>query len=231
MVIFNNVPITSFPGLMVEDIHVSPIQLQSIARERPIRFGAELERISGGVRTVTISFALLDMDKTSRSLLLMSLTRWARSAVPGKLQIVGYPDMHLMAAATDIPTPSMRQWWEDGLKVVFTAYEPYWISDVEQTAVCGQTFMVGGSAPPLMRITRTLSSQANNQSWSDGTDTITLTQVPAGLLTIDLDKQTIDVGGTSIMDKYTIESRFILPHIGSMNISGTGNVVWQERWE
>ena len=232
MLTFNGVSIESFPHLMIEDILVSPIQLTPLVRQRPVRFGAEYVRMSGGQRTVTVSFALLNPDRYVRSVTMRDIVKWARSAEPGRLCLMDVPGMHLNAVCTSVPSPSMRQWWEDSLKLVFTAYDPYWTSDDEKTVSCGTAFTVRGSAPPLMKITRTLSSAASTaQSWSDGTDTITLSQVPAGNLTIDLDTQTIDVGGTSVMDKYTFGSSFIRPHVGAMTITGTGTVAWRERWE
>ncbi len=231
MLFFNDVSISSFPGLMVEDIRVSPIQYAPLARQRPIRFGAEFVRISGGSRTVAVTFAVLEQDREARAMLLMDVRKWARSVDIGKLQVTGYPDMHLMAGCTEFSEHSSRQWWEDSLKVVFTAYEPYWLSDDEKSVPCGTDVLIAGSAPPKMRIVRTLSSAASNQSWSDGTDTITLSSVPAGRLTIDLDRQTIDVDGQSVMSGFTFGSSFIRPKIGQMNISGAGTVIWQERWE
>lgn len=231
MLFFNNVSIATFPGLLVEDIHVSAIPLNPIVRERPVAFGAEYERMAGGVRTVTVTFAVLTMDRTKRTLLLMDVIKWARSVEVGKLQLSDHPGMYLMATLTEAPSPSTRQWWEDQLKLVFTAFEPFWISDAEKRTACGGLMTISGSAPPQMKIVHTYASQASNQSWSDGENTITLSTVPAGQLTIDLDKQLIDVDGVSVMQYFTFGSRFIKPHINHMTITGPGEVRWRERWE
>lgn len=232
MVIFNNVSIEEIPGLMVEDIQVSPIELSPLMRQRPIRFGADYVRITGGTRTVTVSFALLQMDRDYRSKLLMEVTKWARTDTPGKLQVTGYNDMYLMALCTQLPAPSSRQWWEDGLKVVFTAFEPYWISETVKSAQVNESFTVMGTAPPLMRIEKTISQVIQNVSWACGGDTMLFTDLPAGSLVIDLDRQTAVVGSTNVMDRFTLGSTFIRPRPGGQLILGTsGTIFWQERWE
>ena len=232
MVIFNNVSIEEIPGLMVEDIQVSPIELSPLMRQRPIRFGADYVRITGGTRTVTVSFALLQMDRDYRSKLLMEVTKWARTDTPGKLQVTGYNDMYLMALCTQLPAPSSRQWWEDGLKVVFTAFEPYWIGEEMHRAYVNEPFNTGGTAPPLMKIVRTFQQTTNNVSWTSGGDTMFFTDIPAGRLEIDLEKQTAAVGSTSVMDRFTLGSTFIRPKPGGQLILGTSaTIFWQERWE
>ena len=82
-----------------------------------------------------------------------------------------------------------------------------------------------------MRITRTLSAQATNQSYSDGTNTMTFSAIPAGNMVIDLNRKTAAVGTTSIMSAYGFTSSFIPPSTGGMTITGTGTVRWRERWE
>ena len=80
-----------------------------------------------------------------------------------------------------------------------------------------------------MRIEDTLSSAAQ-RIYSDGTDTMTFTLVPAGDLVIDLNNQTAAVGGTSCMDQFTFASTFIQPKTGTQTITGSGTVYWRERW-
>jgi hypothetical protein len=82
-----------------------------------------------------------------------------------------------------------------------------------------------------MRITRTLDDAATNQAYSDGTDTMTFSSIPAGGLVIDLNRQTAAVGTTSIMQYFGLTSSFIFPRVGSMTITGTGTVQWRERWK
>ena len=55
-------------------------------------------------------------------------------------------------------------------------------------------------------------------------------QIPAGKLLIDLNRQTAEVSGTSIMQNFGKTSKFIEPRTGNILITGTGTVVYRERW-
>ena len=77
----------------------------------------------------------------------------------------------------------------------------------------------------------TLASAALDQSYSDGIRTMTFSEIPAGKLVLDLNRQTAAVDGSSIMSAYSFDSSFIYPHVGRYTIAGTGTVVWSERWE
>lgn len=232
MIYFDGKALESVAPVKIEDIRVSPVQLTAVARQRPIRWGADFVRMTGGSRTVTITFALLTNDRTMRERQLMGITKWARSDTPKRLSLPFRDNMYLECVCTNLPEPSTRQWWESRLTIAFTTFDnPYWTSTQEKNAACGSAVYIGGNAPPIMRIERTLSAQATNQSYSDGTDTMTFTTVPAGKLTIDLNRQTADVGGTSVMQYYSYDSHFIIPQTGTQTITGTGTVYWRERWE
>ena len=88
-----------------------------------------------------------------------------------------------------------------------------------------------------MRIERTLSSSASNQSYGitvpQGTslETMSFTTIPAGNLVIDLNNQTAYVGAANIMEFYTAFSSFIIPRVGTQTITGTGTVKYRERFE
>lgn len=229
---FNGVSLESVAPVRIDDIKVSPIQLAAVSRPRPVRFGADFVRMQGGSRTVAISFALLTSDFEDRQDQLRAITAWARSDEPKRLVLPYHEDLYLECVCTTLPEPSTRQWWENSLMIVFTAFgNPYWTATTEKTESCGNAFTVGGNAPPLMRITRTLGSAASSQAWSDGTDTMTFSTVPAGDLVIDLNRQTAAVDGASIMQYYSYSSAFIQPKTGAQTITGTGTVHWTERWE
>lgn len=232
MIYFNSRALEAIAPVKIEDIRVSPISMNATARQRPISWGQQFVRMTGGARTVTITFALLTNDHTTRQRQLQQITQWARSDKPGKLSLPFRDNMYLECICTQLPEPSTRQWWESRLGLTFTTMDnPYWTSIAEKSAACGTTFFVGGGAPPLMRIERSLTAAANNQSYSDGTDTMTFSSIPAGALEIDLNRQTAAVDGTSIMPQYTFDSSFILPKIGTQTVIGTGTVYWRERWE
>ena len=67
MIIFDGVSIDSVAPVMVEDVRVSPIQMSAVARQRPIRWGADFVRLGGGSRTVAVTFALIDENMESRA--------------------------------------------------------------------------------------------------------------------------------------------------------------------
>ena len=234
MILFRNVDLeTAVPGILIEDVRISPIQLSPTMRQRPILPGADFVRMVQGTRTVEITFGLPEQDMRERREMLDAVTKWARSDTP---QPIAFPFLYtgrnLDVICTSLPEPSARQWWESRLSIVFTAFDPFFYSSVEKSAACGTAFSVGGDAPPVMRIERTLSAAASDQSYSDGTHTMTFSTVPAGNLVIDLNKQTAAVGGVSIMQYWPLTgASFIIPKTGAMTITGTGTVKWRERWQ
>ena len=82
----------------------------------------------------------------------------------------------------------------------------------------------------MMRIERTLASAVANQTYASGGKSMFFEQIPAGRMLIDLNKQTAEVSGTSIMQYFGKTSKFIEPRTGNITISGTGTVVYRERW-
>ena len=234
MIYFDGKTLESVAPVRLLDILVSPIQMNPTVRTRPIRAGSDLVRMVYGTRSVSINFALLTNDMNVRQRQLMDIRKWAVSDHEERLTIPNYPNMYLDCVCTALPEPSTRQWWESKLRIVFTAYDnPFWTSVWEKSASCGNDpFYVGGDAPPLMRIETTLGA-SDAPVYSDGTDSMTFgtyTGRPTGTLVVDLNRQTADVGGTSIMTGYTFASRFIQPKTGAMTITGTGTVKWRERW-
>lgn len=232
MITFNGMALEQVAPVKIVDIRVSPIAMTPVARQRPVTWGADFVRMGGGSRTVAIEFALLTDDRDTRQNQLAAVTSWARSDKPGKLMLPNRRGAYLEVICTALPEPSLRQWWESKLRIVFTTYDnPYWTSVAEKSVACGTAFTVLGDAPPLMRIERTLSAAASNQAYSNGTETMTFSSIPAGNMVIDLNRQTATVGNTSIMQYYTFTSSFIIPHKGTQTITGTGTVKWRERWD
>lgn len=232
MIEFNGVGLESICPVKIDDIEVSPIRMNATARQRPVRWGADFVRLTGGSRTVTITFALLTMDANMRRRQMNHITAWARSDQPQKLTLPTFPGVYLECICTELPVPSMRQWFQDKMRIVFTTFDnPFWTDIAEKSAPCGTAFYVEGTAEPLMRIERTLSSAASNQAYANGSETMSFTTIPKGSLVIDLNKQTAAVGNTSIMQYYKLNSAFLLPRTGQQTITGTGTIKWRERWE
>lgn len=233
MVKFGNTFLTKVVPVDIEDIVVSPIQLNPVARPRPVAFGSEFVRMSGATRNVTITFALLELDINARESAMQDLRDWAKIGTQQTLSLPQFSDRHLECVCTQLPDHSYRKWWENKLKIVFTCFDnPYWTSNDLIDVACGTKFTVGGSAPPLMTIERNGSSKLTNQSYtSNRGKTMTFTTIPAGSLVIDLNRQTAAIGTTSIMQYYTPTSAWIEPYVGSNQyINGNGRVKYRERW-
>jgi hypothetical protein len=232
MILFNGIALEQVAPVKIVDILVSPIQMTATARQRPVTWGADFVRMTGGSRTVSIEFALLTDNRDTRQAQLLEITRWARSDAPGRLEIPNRRGVYLEAICTALPSPSLRQWWESKLRIVFTTFDnPYFTSSTERSVACGTPFIALGDAPPLMRIERTLSSTASNQTYGNGSESMTFSTIPAGNMVIDLNRQTAAVGNTNIMQYYAFGSSFLLPRTGIQTITGTGTVKWRERWE
>lgn len=232
MIFYNGISLKSVADVKIEDIRVSPIQYNPVTRPRTIRGGSVFIRNRAGTRTVTITFALLKDDEINRQKALDAISLWAKTDREYRLELQGHPERYLMAVCTAKPEPSLRQWWESKLRLVFTCFDnPYWNALSEKTANCGSDFFVLGDAEPIMRIERTLSGSASNQSYTSDGKTMTFSTIPAGNMIIDLNDQTAYVGNTDIMQYYNVNSRFIIPKTGTMKITGTGTIKYRERWE
>ena len=232
MITFNNKDIDAIAPVKIEDIVVSPIQLNPVARQRAIKFGSDFVRIGGGVRTVTITFALLEIDIGERENMLQDLRDWAYTEKERTMQLPMFPTRHLECICTSFPDTSYRKWWENKLRFEFTCFNnPYWTSNEQVEVATGTTFSIGGSAPPLITIERSGATKLTNQTFSTKSESMTFSQIPAGSLVIDLNKQTAKIGSTSIMQYYAPSSKWLVPKVGANQyINGVGSVKYRERW-
>lgn len=233
MIVFDGISLNSIAGIKVKDVQVYPIEYDEMTRPRAIRAGSVFVRSRAGTRKVVITFGLLEENDINRQAALLAVSQWAKNDREYKLILPGHPDMYLMATCTDKPEPSLRQWWESKLRLVFTCFEnPFWNALYERSVSCGTQFNVMGDAPPLMRIERTVSGSAvSDQSYSLDGRSMTFSTIPVGNMVIDLDNQTAYVGNTDIMQYYNVNSKFIIPRTGVQTISGTGTVKFRERWQ
>lgn len=229
MILFDGIDIQSVANVKIEDIRVSAISYSPLVRDRAAAPGSVFVQNRPVSRTVSITFAILTMDRNARQAAIMAINAWAKTDKAYKIELEGHPDHYLMAVCTEKPSPSLRQWWESKLRLVFSCFDnPFWIDKVEKTAQCGTAFRVLGDAAPIMRIERTLASAASDQSYSLDGKTMTFSTIPAGDMVIDLEDQTAVVGTTDIMQYYTINSRFLVPRTGQQTITGTGTIKYRE---
>lgn len=232
MIIYNGIALESVANVKIEDIRVNPIKENPVTRPRAIMGGSNFVRMRDGERTINITFAVLEMDYNTRHQMLMNISQWAKTDAEYRLELPTDPMRYLQCVCTAKPEPSTRQWWEAKLRLVFTCYDnPYWTSKSEKTVACGDGFTVLGDAPPLMRIERTLTSSASNQSYSNSSQTMTFSTIPAGNMRIDLNQQTAHCGLTDLMQYFNPTGHFIIPKTGTQAITGTGTVVYRERWK
>ena len=230
MIVFDGIDLQDIAPVKIEDIRVSPIQLIPVARQK-VGFGQNFVRMDGKQRTVTITFALATEDLNERYQQLQRIAEWAQPYKEKALSLPMFDNRYLECMCVGYPDPSYRQWWESRLTLVFITYaNPYWTSDNEIRANCGTQFTVNGSAPPLMRIERRLTSKIANQTYACKGKSMVFDRIPAGSMVIDLNKQTAEVSGASIMQYFTKTSKFIDPSTGNMTITGVGTVVYRERW-
>ena len=232
MIRFNGSDFTDVAPVKIEDIVVSPIALNPVEHQRAIRYGSEFVRMSGGTRTVTVTFALLDMDAAERETYFDTLRSWAQTDKEQTIELPQFSNRHLECICTSFPQQSYRKWWESNLTIVWTCYNnPYWTSNELIEVPCGTTFSVGGSAPPQMIIERKGNSTLTNVTYTNGTEVMHFTRLPSGTFTVDLNRQTAAIGNTSVMQYYEPTSTWIIPKIGANQyINGQGTVKYRERW-
>lgn len=230
MIVFNGVDLEEIAPVKIDDIRVSPMNVNPIERQS-VGIGQRFVMMTGGKRTITITFALLEQDRDKRFKLLEAIKEWARPWQECPLILPQDETKHFDCRCTGYPEPSYRQWWEGQLRLVFTTFEnPYWTSNDEIKAALNQQVSIGGTAPPLMRIERKLTSKAANQTYAANGKSMVFSQIPAGNLVIDLNKQTAAVSNTSIMQYFGKTSRFIQPTTGNITITGNGTLIYRERW-
>ena len=230
MIVFNGVDLQDIAPVKIDDIRVNPIQITPQARQR-VGFGQDFVRMNGGNRTIDITFALLEQDKEERFKILEAIKEWAVPYKECPLLLPMDEKRYFDCRCTGYPEPSYRQWWESKLRLVFTTFEnPYWTSNDEIKANCNIPFTIAGTAPPMITISRKLTSRVANQTYAANGQSMYFSQIPAGNLLIDLNRQTAEVSGTSIMQYFGNTSKFITPVTGNITITGNGTITYRERW-
>ena len=230
-IIYNGVPIEAIAPVKIDDVRISPIQYSPVVRPRAWQFGSDFVRMRGGERTIAVTFALQIENRINRQAMFDALSEWAKTDAEHEMQFEFSPGRVLYCVCTEKPAPSVRQWWENKLRFVFTCFDnPYWTDLATKTVACGTQFNVRGDAPPLMQIKATLGSAETNVLYSNGVESMAFTEIPAGNMVIDLNKQTAAVGGVSFMGQYQQTGTFLVPRKGVQTITGTGTVYFRERW-
>ena len=233
MIVYRGISITDVAPVEIADIVVGTVKRNAVTSDRPIAPGVNFVRVTDNVRTVAITIADLTNDEETRLSEIDAINAWAAGDEPGRLVLPYRGGKYLNAVCTQYVEPSYRQWWETKLKLTFTAFDPYFCDPAENTAALGTAVQFTGIAEPLVKIVTTLESSASGLSWTDGTNTLTLSgTIPAGIITVDLNRQTVKDGdGNSLSNKITLGSRF--PEIKrtmTITCASGGNLVWRERY-
>lgn len=229
--IFDGVDIETISPVKIIDITVGQPKQSVVTAPRPISPGQAFIRSTYTTRVITVQFALLITSPIEREAALQALRAWAHPGQPGTLTVDSRPGQSITAVCTGLPDPSMRQWWEDKLKITFTCYDPLFVDITEQTAASGAQAVVLGDAPPLAYLTIDVGSGYNTVTVTDGTRTLTLSgQMSAGTITIDLEHEKIthSVDG-NISSLLTLTSRFPQLKIGINTITGA-ILHYKPRW-
>ena len=108
MIIFNGVDLEEIAPVKIDDIRVTPIQTNPVARQR-VGFGQDFVRMTGGNRTITVTFALLNQNREERFEYLQKIVEWARPFEECTLSLPMYPGKHFDCRCTGYPEPSYRQ--------------------------------------------------------------------------------------------------------------------------
>lgn len=234
MVEYNGVTLESVAPVRIIDIVLSPPAVTVTAQSHALTDGARFVRCKRGERTVTITFALLTEDYAARRAQLAAITAWASSSALAPLSIITEPGGYLQAICTAYPAQSGRQFWEV-LTLTFTAYDPRFIGCVEYTLPVLRPVIVAHNEPPLMRIEQDITTSISSPSWALEDSKLQLSgAVGVGRLVIDFERQTITLNGQSIMNQFTIDSRFFVLKQGANTVICTGGaggtLYWRERW-
>lgn len=229
---YDGVDLMSVAPIKIDDIVVSPVRFAQTTRGRSIQYGTEFVRNRAESRTVTITFALLKDNYEEREEILQAIRDWAKTDKERNLMLPQFDDRHLECVCTKHPDTSFRKWWESKLQLIFTCYSnPFWTSNNIVSVKCGTEFAVGGSAPPVMTIENSSVTAIQNQSFSNGTESMLFTTIPAGKMVIDLNRQTAAIGTASFMKYFVPTTKFLVPKIGAGQIiTGVGYVNYRERW-
>ena len=225
----------SFGGAFLEDVSpvrvisaaVGPAGVRPLAHQLPGR-GARLVRVSYAARQVIIRFVLTDGDAGMAAEHLMRINEWAGGAEEKRLTLPGCGAAHLMAVCTELPSLELSRAGDGVMRLRFTAFDPFWRADAEKSSPAGEVF-IGGSAPPLMRLTCRVES-AGDVVWRCGGVKTRFADVPPGCLTVDLNDNTAELDGVSVINRFDPAGAFIKPQTGRIALSGPGRIIWRERW-
>lgn len=234
MVEFNGVALEDVTPARVVDIAVASPEVQVTSQSQPLLDGARFIRRVRGVRTVAVSFVLMEEDPLRRRRQLEALIAWLSPAEPVPLRHTPEEKGHLMAVCTQYPDASSRQFWEV-LTMVFTAFDPAYISCSPAIQPVTAPAMVVHGEPPRMRIEQDIAAPLASPRWTLGAEHLHL-QGPVGVgkLVIDFDRQTVELSGQSILNQLTMDSRFFTLRRGANRITveggAGGTLTWWERW-
>lgn len=238
MVEFNGLRIGDVARVEILDIKISAAPPVVATRNAPYD-GQLFVRKTYGPRTVTVMFTLMETKTNGRVWFGERINEWLSPRKPCELRIDSIPRKHLLAVCTKNVSLSLRDWWED-ITIVFTAYDPFFVSDVEKAAPVNTRFIVGGTEPAAWRIEQHGQSTLTTPRWTHSYPQATPSPylelsgniAPSGLV-INSGRRTIRNNLQSLTPALTLGSTWfdIQPGRNQITASGGagGTIVWWER--
>lgn len=231
---FNGVEINEVAPVNVLDVIVSSPPVNVTTLDIPLRAGSQFVRSKIGTRMVTVPFLLMEDDEEKRRRHIVNIIEWATTEQECRLISTPEPEGYLMAACSQYPNQSSRDFWEV-LTLVFTSSDPRYTACAENINSAGSYMFVDHKIPPKLTIRQMIDNTINNPAWRLGTEYVKISgSVTPGELVIDFEKESVMLNGQSISEQVTIDSTFFSLKKGANLIeceNGAGGVAyWSERW-
>lgn len=229
---FNGVSIFDVAPIYVTKVVPSNPEIKAVMTEKTAADGSIFVRKTYGPRTVTIFFYFQTDSKTLKSEYIEKLYAWAHSTTLKELRIPERPGKYINAYCSSLPDFSAVE-QKRGMSIQFTCPDPYFYEDGERVAPIGTSFAIesvyGAGAA---RIEWTNPSTATSPAWVlDGATTITISgSVAAGAVVVQTNPIYATLADVSVMDQITIASRPFDLTYGAHTITGSGALVYRERW-
>jgi phage-related protein len=238
---------TASHALQIVDVNIGGVGRNISTLTPPASDGELFGSAKNGTRTATVTVDIQDDDPNARSEAVRRLNMILESKTPLQLyapSVLG--DKYLNAICTGLPDVSARDWSGD-LVIQFTAFDPYFYSDVgnmDVTLTAGATasFYVNCSGPVRPVISQTIASPLTDPTWTDDAGNYIVLQgsVAAGALVIDCEKLDVTLDGVSIMGQLSLDSLFFefkpnpttkfTPNTVTCANGAAGRMVGEYRW-
>lgn len=219
------------PDIKILEIEIDAAEIETSAQARAVRSGADFISNRYATRQIRISFELPFSDYAQQAAY-RSLRKWATSAEPRPLRLPQYPGDEIHAILTSAGSYNEKEWYLP-VELVFTAYDPCFVSVAWKQATAGTLFSVSGNDIALARVVCNLKASTQNPEFDfDTGEKIKLIGTLHGEIVVDLERMSVTNNGSSAMGKLDITSRFPDLTPGRHSFTGPDDSIiqWKERW-